>query len=150
MKKRIISEIRIKSKAKVILEALLELEHLKQWWGVDSCFIQPKDNGLYCLTWLKSVDGIKFISTGRIALYNPRSHLYLEDMLYINSEKPILGPFTIRFDVEEKDHYSILTVIQNGFIKNGGELWDWYYRAVSDGWPEALIILKKYLESRPA
>ena len=150
MKKRIISEIRIKSKAKVILEALLELEHLKQWWGVDSCFIQPKDNGLYCLTWLKSVDGIKFISTGRIGLYNPRSHLHLEDMLYINSEKPILGPFTIRFDVEEKDHYSILTVIQNGFIKNGGELWDWYYRAVSDGWPEALIILKKYLESQPA
>jgi hypothetical protein len=107
VKRRITSEIRIKAKAKVILEALLKLEHLKQWWGVDSCFIQPKDGGLYCLTWLRSIDGIKFISTGRIGLYNPRSHLHLEE---------------------------------------GGELWDWYYKAVSDGWPEALIILKKYLE----
>ncbi len=146
MKKRVTSQIRIQAKAKVILEALLKLEHLKAWWGVDSCFIEPKDGGLYCLTWLKSIDGIKFISTGRIKLYNHRSHLHLEDMLYINSEKPILGPFTINFDVEESDNYATLTVIQNGFIKEGCELWDWYYQAVADGWPEALVSLKKYLE----
>lgn len=146
MQKKVISEIRINAEAKVILEAFLNLEHLKSWWGVDSCFIQPKDSGLYCLTWLKSIDGIKFISSGRIKLYNPRSHLHIEDMLYINSEKPILGPFTLNIDVEEKSNYSILKIIQGGFIKGGGEIWDWYYKAVSDGWPEALIIIKKYLE----
>jgi len=146
MQKRVISEIRINAKAKVILEAFLHLEHLKSWWGVDSCFIQPKDSGLYCLTWLKSTEGIKFISSGRIKLYNPRSHLHIEDMLYINSEKPILGPFTLNIDVEEKYNHSILRIIQGGFIKGGGEIWDWYYKAVTDGWPEALIIIKKYLE----
>ena len=68
MKKRVTSQIRIRAKAKVILEALLKLEHLKAWWGVDSCFIQAKDSGLYCLTWLKSVDGDYPVGSWRIEL----------------------------------------------------------------------------------
>jgi len=146
MQKFVTSEIKIKRPAKVIIEALLDLEHLKHWWGVDSAFIEKKDGGLYCLTWLKSVDGIKFISTGQIKLYNPRSHMHLEKMLYINSEKPILGPFTINFDTVEKGLYTTLTIRQGGFQKGDGDIWDWYYNAVLDGWPEALIMLKKYLE----
>lgn len=144
MKRFVESKIRIKASAKQILSALLELKHLKNWWGVDSCFIEKKDGGLYALTWLRSKDGIKFISTGRIRTYDRRTHLHLEDMLYINSEKPILGPFIIKFDIDEKPTYSNLTVFQSGYKK--GKVWDWYYEAVRDGWPEALIMLKKYLE----
>ncbi|MBT8188896.1 MAG: SRPBCC domain-containing protein [Bacteroidia bacterium] len=144
MKRFVQSEIRIKATATEILDAFLSLKHLKSWWGVDSALIQKKDGGLYTITWLRSKDGIKFISTGRIKLYNWRSHLHLEDMVYINSERSILGPCTLRFDVEEKPSYSVLKVVQSGFQK--GKSWDWYYKAVSDGWPEALIMLKKYLE----
>ena len=144
MKRFVQSEIRIKANTSEILDALLTIKHLKQWWGVDSGLIQKKDGGLYTLTWLRSKDGIKFISSGRIKLYNRRSHLHLEDMVYINSEKPIIGPCQLRFDIEEKSNYSILKVVQTGFQK--GKIWDWYYQAVSDGWPEALIMLKKYLE----
>ncbi len=146
MKRVVVSEIRINCDPKEILEALMDINHLKAWWGVDSCFIERKDGGLYTLTWLRSSEGIKFISTGRINLYNYRSHLYLEDVLYINSEKPILGPFTIKYDVAAHDNYSILKVTQNGFKKEGDTIWDWYYKAVADGWPQALIMLKKYLE----
>jgi len=146
MKRYVLSEIRINAKAPVIIDALVDYKHLKEWWGVDSAFIQKKDGGLYCLTWLRSVDGIKFISTGRINLLNSRSHLHLEDMLYINSERPILGPFTIMFDVEEHENYSMLRVRQNGFEKGNNDNWEWYYKAVTDGWPEALIMLKKYIE----
>jgi len=144
MLKFVNSEIRIRSSAKTILSCLLYLKHLKQWWGVDSCFIEPKDGGLYALTWLRTFEGIKFISTGRIKFYNPRTHLHLEDMIYINSEKPILGPFTINFDVDESSTYSILSIKQRGFQKGG--VWDWYFQAVSDGWPQALVMLKSYVE----
>ena len=144
MKRFVESEIRIKASASEILDALLEYKHLKEWWGVDDAFIEKKDGGLYTLAWMKSSEGIKFISTGRIKLYNFRSHLELEDMIYLNAEKPILGPCSVRYDIEEKKNYSILKVKQSGFQK--GEQWEWYFKAVSDGWPQALIFLKKYLE----
>ena len=61
-----------------------------------------------------------------------------------NYEKPILGPFNLLFSVSEKQQYSTLKVKQSGFIK--GETNEWYYKAVLEGWPQALIMLKKYLE----
>lgn len=144
MKLFVESEIRIRATSKKILKALMDIEDLKNWWGVDSAFVEKKDGGLYALTWLRSKDGIKFISTGRIRYYDRRTLLHLEDLLYFNSEKPILGPFTINYDIEEHNNYSILKVKQGGF--NKGEHHDWYYKAVSDGWPQALVMLKTYLE----
>lgn len=144
MQKYVTSEIRINSTVDKILDALLELKHLKAWWGVDSALIEKKDGGLYTITWLKSEHGIKFISTGRIKLYDRKSHLHLEDMVYLNSEKPILGPFTIQYNIKENKGYCLLSVRQGGFKK--GATNEWYYKAVLDGWPEALIMLKNYLE----
>ena len=144
MQKYVTSEIRINSTVDKILDALLELKHLKVWWGVDSALIEKKDGGLYTITWLKSEHGIKFISTGRIKLYDRNSHLHLEDVVYLNSEKPILGPFTIQYNIKENKSHCILSVKQGGFKK--GEVNEWYYKAVLDGWPEALIMLKNYLE----
>lgn len=144
MKKAITTQVRIKADAKDIVDALIASDKLKLWWGVTSSFIEQRDGGLYTLTWLHSKMGIKFITTGRINLYNKRSHLYLEDVLYLNYERPILGPFKIKFDVESKSSYSILTVVQSGYKK--GKHWDWYYEKSLEGWGEALFLLKKYLE----
>ncbi len=144
MKKFIESEIRIRATVTQILDALLELDHLKKWWGVDSALIEKKDGGIYTITWLKSEHGIKFISTGRIKLYDRTSHLHLEDMVYINSEKPILGPFTIQYNIESHKSFSILKIRQGGFEK--GPKHEWYYKAVMEGWPQALVMLKNYLE----
>jgi hypothetical protein len=144
VKKNVTSEIRINRPAQEIIKALIEQEHLKKWWGVDSAFVQKKDGGLYTLTWMRTMEGIKFVQTGKINVLNLRSHLYLEDVLYINYEKPIMGPYSIKFDVIEKPHYSVLKVVQNGFEKH--ELGEWYYKSVVDGWPQALMFLKNYLE----
>lgn len=145
MMKFVESEIRIRSNPERILEALLDPEQLKLWWAVDDAFIQKKDGGLYTLVWMKTEAGMKFISTGKIKLFNFRSHLELEDMMYLNSEKPIIGPCSIRYDVVAKSNYSMLKVKQSGFKK--GKDWNWYYKAVTDGWPQALVFLKKYLEA---
>lgn len=144
MKKFIESSVEIKASISQILAALTELKHLNKWWGVDSALIEKKDGGIYCITWLKSEAGIKFISTGRIKLYDRHSHLHLEDMIYINSEKPILGPFTIQYNIQEKTGHCVLNVRQGGFEK--GAKHEWYYEAVLQGWPEALMMLKNYLE----
>ena len=144
MKLFVESQIRIRATSQRILTALTELDDLRNWWGVDSVFIQKKDGGLYTLTWLRSKDGIKFISTGRIRFYDRRTLLHIEDLLYINSEKPILGPFTLFYDIEEHNQYSILKVKQGGFDK--GPEHEWYHKAVQDGWPQALVMLKTYLE----
>lgn len=144
MKRFVESSIRIKASVDEILNALLEEEHLKAWWGVNSSLIEKKDGGIYCVTWLKSEHGIKFISTGRIKLYDRHSHLHLEDLIYINSERPIMGPFTLQYNIEAENNYCNLNVRQGGFEK--GAEHEWYYKAVMDGWPEALIMLKGYLE----
>ncbi len=145
MKRFILSSIRIRSQASQIIDALINLDKLKQWWGVDGGIIEPKDGGIYCTTWLKSNHGVKFVSTGRIKLLDKNAYLHLEDMIYINSEKGILGPYDIQYDLESSETYCLLSVKQSGFKKLKSELW--YYEAVEKGWPEALVMLKKYLEN---
>lgn len=144
MKKNVSAEIRIKSKVSTIINAFVDPSILKEWWATASVYIEQKDGGLYTLSWLKSDAGIKFILTGRINLLNKRSHLYLEDVLYINAERPILGPTKIKIEVNEKSSYSIVKISHTGFGKT--DEWDWYYNLMLDSWPQVLVFLKQYLE----
>jgi len=146
MQKIVESNIHINSSPRDIIAALIEKEHLTAWWGVDSALIEKKDGGLYTLTWMKSKEGIKFVSSGRIKFYDPRSHLHLEDLIYVNCDKPLLGPFWVKYNVELDGTGSHLTVIQGGFKKDKDQ--EWYYNSVLDGWPSALVLLKKYLEKK--
>ena len=144
MKKNVNAEIRIKSKASDIINAFVNPDTLNKWWATASVYIEQKDGGLYTLSWLKSDAGVKFILTGRINVLNKRSHLHLEDVLYINAEKPILGPTRIKIDAEEKSAYSLVKISQIGFGKT--EEWHWYHNLMLDSWPQVLVFLKQYLE----
>lgn len=140
------SEIRIKANPELILEALLEKKHLTEWWGVDKSFIEKKDGGLYALAWMASKDGYKYVSTGQIKFYSKKSHLHLEKMLYLNYEKPILGPFNIKYDIQKFNEYSILSVKQDGFKKESD--YQWLYEVSKEGWAQALVLLKTYIEKK--
>lgn len=144
MKKSVNAEIRIKSKASKIINAFIDPVVLSEWWATAAVYVEQKDGGLYTLSWLKSDAGIKFILTGRINLLNKRSHLYLEDVLYINAERPILGPTKIKIDVDERSRYSLVKIYQTGFGKT--DEWEWYYKLMLDSWPQVLVFLKQYLE----
>ena len=147
MKQYIDSQIRINSTIPKIMAALTEIPLLEEWWGISSGYIEKKDNGLYTLTWHATEEGIKYITTGRIYLYNKRSHLYLHDLLYLNNNKPILGPFKIEYDLsKEPGNIILLRVKQTGFKKDNPEQ-ERYYESVKSGWPQALIMLKEFLES---
>lgn len=140
------SEIRINKTPKEILEALLSINHLKEWWGISDGYIEAKDGGLYTLIWNLQNQGIQYVSTGRIRYYDRRTLLHLEDLLYIKAEDSIiLGPFTVNYDIAAHQQYSILSVKQGGFTKEPKH--EWYWEAARDGWPKALVSLKTYLES---
>ena len=144
MKRFINTEIRIRSSCVRIIECLTDPKELKACWAVDDAFIEKKDGGHYILTWFKSEHGVKLVQTAKIRVLNTRSHLHLEDVMYINSEKSILGPFLIKYDIEEHNSYSILKITHSGFEKSGD--WQWYYEHMQDSWPQALLFLKQYLE----
>ncbi len=146
MKRFVQTEIRIRSSAEEILDHFIDPAKLNGWWGVEDTFIQPRDGGLYTLVWGKSQYGARYVSSGQIKFLNPREFLHLEKLLYFNPHKPIIGPTSLNYDVEEHNAYSILRIKQSGFEKGG--YWDWYYQVVQASWPDALTLLKKFIEKQ--
>jgi len=72
------------------MEALVEVMHLKKWWGISSAYIEKRDNGLYTLTWQATDKGIKYISTGRIYLYNKTKNIWSNPIPYIKLNTRIM------------------------------------------------------------
>lgn len=146
MKRNIQSSIVIEAHPKSIIDAFTHPERLNDWWGVSNSRIQLKPGGLYILIWLQTENGIKFLQTSKIALFNPRKKLHLEDVLYIAADKGIFGPFNIKIDVQSIDEEkSEVTIEQTGFEKS--DTGSWYYKLMTDSWPQVLLFLKQYLES---
>jgi len=142
--RQLTSSIEIERPAESIIDALLDSSHLANWWGVDKAFIEQRVGGLYVLAWLWGDTGVRFVQTAKISLLNKRSYLHLEDVIYVNAEKGIFGPFTIRFEIENINDSSLLKVTQDGFRQKLDQ--KWYYEMMADSWPQVLLFLKQYLE----
>ncbi len=138
------AKIAIRTSPAAVFSAFTELEHLHGWWGVERKLIELKPGGLYTLIWQITENGIGFVSTGIMKVYKPEKRLLIGDFVYINPEKPILGPMSLTLETTQKSNYTELKVTQDGYQK--GEDWDWYYEAVKNAWPMALETLKNYLE----
>ena len=139
------ASIEINARPEKILPAFLKQEHLKAWWGVDRSLIEPKAGGVYTLAWNFSEQGIKYISTGVFDELIPGEYLMIKNLVYLNPEKNILGPMELEIDlIATDDKITKVGVVQSGY-KYGGD-WDWYYEAVLTAWPQALEMLKNYLE----
>ena len=145
MRPPVTAEISIQSTAKEVLSCFYDPTHLKGWWGVERSLIELKNGGLYSLAWEISDKGFKYVSSGTISQFEEGLILELENMVYFNPEKSILGPMKMSFEVfDVSEQETLLKVKQDGY-QEGGD-WDWYYAAVKDAWPKALEFLKSYLE----
>ena len=143
------ASIEINARPEKILPAFLNQEHLKAWWAVERSLIEPKAGGVYTLAWNISEQGIKHITTGVIDELIPGEYLMVKNFVYLNPEKKILGPMELEIDlIETGDKLTKVGVVQSGY-KYGGD-WDWYYDAVLKAWPQALELLKNYLEKTPS
>lgn len=140
------ASLEIKASPERILEAFLNQPDLNGWWGVERSLVDKKPGGLYTLAWGVTEYGSKYVSSGIIKKYEPHEQLLIGDFVYINPEKPILGPLELNVRVELIDTNISRVHVKQGEYPYGGD-WDWYYEAVVVGWPSALELLKKYLEN---
>jgi Activator of Hsp90 ATPase homolog 1-like protein len=142
--RRVETAIEIHQAASKIFDAFLEPALLKSWWGVESCLIEKKQGGLYSLAWETSSKGFLYVSTGIITVFIPGKELLIDNFVYFNPEKQILGPTFLSIKLQEDNNLTALRLIQGGY-QSGGD-WDWFYDSVNDAWPKVLDNLKKFLE----
>lgn len=142
------ASIEIKEKPEKIINVFTELNHLSKWWNVDRCFIDLTEGGNYTLIWGVSEKEFQYVSTGTVKKYVPGKILHITNWMYLNPEKPILGP--VELIIESKQitkEKSLLIVKQGSYTENAGDDWDWYFKAVKEAWPEVLKTLKTYIEN---
>lgn len=143
--RKVESKTKIKASPEKIIDAFTDYDLLRQWWGVERALIEKREGGVYALAWNISDEGFKYISSGIISSYKPGNHLYIGNYLYFNPEKPILGPMSLKIEVNRKDNLTGLYICQDGY-KDGAD-WHWYFEAVKEAWPVVLKNLKNILEN---
>lgn len=143
--KKVSATITIMSSPEAVMTAFTDIDKLRHWWGVDRSLISKHVGGLYCLAWHVNDHGIGFITSGTISEYDPGSHLVITNIVYMNPERPFLGPMTLSIRVVQSGHATQVHLIQSGY--QDGDDWDWYYNAVQQAWPAVLQKLKEYLEA---
>ncbi len=134
----------IKARPIEVTNAFVEQEHLKAWWGVARSLVEAKIGGVWAVAWEISEAGIKYVSSGIFHDYEAGEYLRIDNLVYMNPERQILGPLTLEIFADEIRDGTKVRVIQSGY--QSGDDWDWYYDAVMQAWPYALGLLKKYLE----
>lgn len=130
-----------------IISAFTEPEMLKDWWNVERTLIDKKPGGVYVLAWNISEKGFGFVSSGIIKEYKPASLLAIDNFVYLNPEKPFLGPMSLTVSAKRKEGNAELYLCQDGY--QSGSDWDWYYEVVKQAWPAVVKMLRNYLEKIP-
>ncbi|MDX2048766.1 MAG: SRPBCC domain-containing protein [Chitinophagaceae bacterium] len=142
--RKVEAQTSIRAAAHQITAAFLMHEHLNGWWYVQRSLVEPKKGGVWALAWEVTEAGIKYVSSGTIGEYDPGKYLRIDNLVYLNTERQILGPMQLEIFVNGLETESKVKIIQSGYLYGGD--WDWYYDAVVQGWPHAVQLLKKYLE----
>lgn len=142
--KKVEASIEIKTTPANIIRAFTDINMLRIWWGVERALIETRSGGVYTLAWNISDKGFGYISSGTIRRYQPENLLELENFVYLNPERSILGPMSLIVKATRKEGNTELYLRQDGYQE--GADWDWYYEAVREAWPTVLLRLKEYLE----
>ena len=136
--------IPIQTKPETIISAFTEPKMLGEWWGVERSLIEKKQGGVYTIAWSIRDNGFGYVSTGVISEYDPQHTMVISNFVYLNPEKPFLGPMSLTIKTQATASGAELYLGQDGY-RDGGE-WDWYFDAVKNAWPVVVENLKKYLE----
>jgi uncharacterized protein YndB with AHSA1/START domain len=134
----------IQASAERVLQAFLDVEQLKQWWGSSQGLVEARKGGVWTLAWGEPGQGYSYLVSGVVKSLLPGRRVRIEPLLYFNPERTPLGPMGLTILVREKEGRTRISVRQEGFGE--GPDWDWYFEAVAGGWKEALGNLKRLLE----
>jgi Activator of Hsp90 ATPase homolog 1-like protein len=127
------------------LQQFLAVEAMQRWWGVARGLVEPRIGGVWALGWDVSPQGYRYVTTGIIAAYRPEKELRIDQLVYFNPDRSVLGPMRLKFEVVPEQQGCRLKVSQDGYLTGGD--WDWYYDAVSQGWPMALELLRRHSQN---
>jgi uncharacterized protein YndB with AHSA1/START domain len=130
---------------KLFIDAFIDQHQLAEWWGVERALIEPRSGGMYGLAWNISDQGFGYISSGIIHEYEQSCRLRINNLMYFNPEKSILGPMSLIVEAHKRGSFSECYIQQSGY--QTGQDWEWYYEAVKSAWPALALVLKDYLES---
>jgi len=144
--KSVLCKLEINVSPETGIRAFTDPAMLGAWWGVDRAFIECKPGGIYTLAWKISDAGFKYISTGVIREYVPARLLHVGDYMYLNPERPFLGPIELTVKADPLPGGCLLELEQGPYPEGAGPDWDWYYEVVKNAWPRVLPDLKNYLE----
>lgn len=128
----------------VVLAAFTEQQHLHNWWHVSKSLIELRKGGLYSLTWQTGDTALSFVSSGTVGEYLPACQLRIDNLIYINPGRSILGPMQLLIMTTPEKGKTVLNIIQSGY--QHGMDWDWYYEAVKKAWPAVIVQIRDYLE----
>ncbi|HEX9792700.1 MAG TPA: SRPBCC domain-containing protein [Planctomycetota bacterium] len=128
-----------------ILDALLDLDDLRRWWGVADGLVQREKGGVYALAWDGSEHGYRYVTSGVVQSFLPGRRVRIQKLVYVSPEQPVLGPMKLGFSVVVRPEGTRVSVRQEGFGE--GPDWDAHLESTKKGWREALRELKAYLES---
>lgn len=127
------------------LSQFVDVNSVRQWWGVANALIEPREGGVWTLGWRDNGQGYAYVMSGVIARYIPGEELVVESVVYMHPTHPILGPMRLTVRADPDGPATRLTVRQEGY--KSGEAWDWYFNAVREGWPMALEMLQRHLRA---
>ena len=68
---------------------------------------------------------MKYISTDTNKTFEPRGLLEIENFLYVNPEKPIFGPMSVKIHARLNGKQTSVYLCQDGFQE--GVDWDWHF-----------------------
>jgi uncharacterized protein YndB with AHSA1/START domain len=129
-----------------VFRALVEPQDVKRWWGANEAIITARKGGTWSLGWhAYGLDNFYATTAFIHKIAHPRD-LQLTGLMYFRLDMKPLGPMKLSFHLEKKGRGVLLTVRQSGYGK--GKHWDWYHRALQDGWEESLWSLKRYIERK--
>lgn len=142
--RKVSRSVQVNAGAERVLQAFLDPEQMKQWWGAARGLVEERKGGVWALAWGDAEQGYKNVVSGVLRVYHPGKRMRIEPLVYFNSERPVLGPMRLTISVREKEGRTRVGVRQEGYGQ--GPDWDWYYEAVLKGWKETLANLKLFLE----
>ena len=143
--RKVEAQANIDAAPQLVLDAFTEQSHLNGWWAVERSLVEKLPGGSYALAWGISDKGFQYVSAGVVQEYEPARLLKVGHFSYFNPERDILGGMGLTVELSARGQGTHLQLCQDGY-RSGGD-WDWYFEAVTTAWPQALGLLKKYLEA---
>jgi uncharacterized protein YndB with AHSA1/START domain len=142
--RKVEASITIDKPPSLVMSVFTEFMHLRNWWNVERALIDLRKGGVYTLVWGISSQGMNYVSTGIIGEYLQECQLRIDQWLYLNPQRPILGPMELLIMTTPENGKTVLTIVQSGYQQ--GEDWNWYYYAVKQAWPQLISVVKDYAE----